>query len=202
MPRRVSSASVTFSSTAIFSSSRPSGRGVFSRCLALALTAGALPPWCVHTRPPLIAARLHLSPFLRCAVQRCAGDLRFRVGPPLFTPLDDRSRSREVVQVPQTARRPAPRLDGQADFEPAGPPRGAVKTRHRLRSDVGQEMSLSCMHHGPGHGDRPLRSGGSAHLATCDRGLRRLWSVTRSGPCVEAEGSPGRCREARDRTDL
>jgi len=33
---------------------------------------GAAPPWRVHTRPPAIAARLHLSPFLRCAVQRCA----------------------------------------------------------------------------------------------------------------------------------
>ena len=46
-------ASETLSSVAIFSSSRAIRSAASSmRCLALALTAGALPPWCVQTRPP------------------------------------------------------------------------------------------------------------------------------------------------------
>ena len=66
-------ASDTFGSVAMPSSSRAmrSADSARRRC-AFACVCGAFPPWCVHTRPPIIAARLHRSPLLRCAVQRCA----------------------------------------------------------------------------------------------------------------------------------
>jgi hypothetical protein len=41
--------------------------GFLEALSGLGFDGWALPPWCVQTRPPTIAARLHLSPFLRCA---------------------------------------------------------------------------------------------------------------------------------------